>query len=40
LEISGIYATAYADDLEIVVGENSRAKLEEKASLPINIICS
>jgi len=40
LEISGVYATAYADDLAIVVGENSRAKLEEKASVPINIICS
>jgi len=29
LETRGIYAAAYADDMAIVVCENSRAKFEE-----------
>jgi len=33
-------ATAYADDLAIIIYENSRTKLEEKAPLATDIICS
>jgi len=37
LEAKGTYATAYADDLALVVGENSRTKVEESASVAIDI---
>jgi len=39
LEARGIYATAYADDLAIVIYESSRAKIEEKATQAIDTIC-
>jgi len=40
LEARRIYVTTYADDLAIVIHENSRVKIEEKASLAIDTICS
>lgn len=40
LETEKIYATAYADDLALIICEDSRTKIEEKACKAIETICS
>lgn len=39
LEEQNIFATAYADDLALVISGNSRVRIEESVAVAIDIIC-